>query len=430
MDKSFSKSHNSFTYINNGNTSILHTEEVSSVLLAETVGTPLYVYSYSMLAERYKTLARILPNALICFSVKANANISIIHSLAQLGAGADVVSGGELIRAIKAGVPTNKIVFAGVGKTEDEMASALNAGILQINIESEPELEQLNSVALKLGKIAPVAVRINPDVDAKTHDKIATGRRDDKFGVPYEMAQHLYKRISELPAVEAVGLATHIGSQLMSLQPFEKAFTRLGELAHTLKTDGHNIKNLDFGGGLGVNYSNQNEPSIDQYASILLKTANAVGCHITIEPGRFIAAPAGILLTRVIYVKRTQSRTFVIVDSAMNDFIRPALYDASHKVEPIIKPEKSDALETVDIVGPICESGDFLAKNKKLPSLNPGDLLAIRDTGAYGATMSSHYNSRIPAGEVLVNGKMWSVIKKQETIEDVIANEPLAHWLT
>tara|TARA_Y100001970_G_scaffold294370_1_gene451927 strand:+ start:27505 stop:28758 length:1254 start_codon:yes stop_codon:yes gene_type:complete len=409
---------------------LMYAEQVSLPELAREVGTPLYVYSSEALIERYKAIAKTNPNGLICYSVKANGNISVIRTLAQHGAGADVVSGGELYRALQAGVSPEKIVFAGVGKTEDEMGAALDANIFQINIESEPELEQLNSVALNRGTTAPVAVRVNPDVDANTHNKIATGRSGDKFGVPYEKAIHLYKKIESLKGVKATGLATHIGSQLTDLEPFEMAFSKISQLACNLKSKGHQIENIDFGGGLGIRYSSEDEPSLLHYASIVSKAASAAGCRIILEPGRWITAPAGILLTRVIYVKRTEARNFAIVDCAMNDFMRPALYDAWHEIKPVIQTKESPDKETVDVVGPICESGDFLAHDRDLPPLAPGNLLAILNTGAYGASMSSHYNSRIPASEVLVKKKKWSIIRKNSSIEAFVADENIAEWLT
>jgi len=418
-----------FNYINdNDGSRHMHAEGVSLNFLATKAGTPLYVYSYQALTERYNTLKKVLPDSLICYSVKANGNISIVNSLAQLGAGADVVSGGELQRAITAGVETKKIVFSGVGKTELEMAAALSANILQINIESEPELELLNKISLEKGVIAPVAVRVNPDVDANTHDKISTGRQEDKFGIPYKDAIYLYSKIKELKGLESVGLATHIGSQLISLEPFRKAFKKLTQLALTLKTSGHNIRSLDFGGGLGINYSGELEPNINDYAKIIKAAGDEAGCQVILEPGRFIAGPSGILLTRVIYVKRTEARTFAIVDCAMNDFMRPTLYNAWHKVELVSQQKNKVDTETVDIVGPICESGDFIAKDRDLPPLSSGTLLSIKDAGAYGASMSSYYNSRLPAGEVIVSGNEWDIIKKRQSLEDLIGLENFAHW--
>lgn len=407
----------------------LHAEGVSLRALADDASTPLYVYSSGALTARYQALADALPEALICYSVKANGNMAVLRSLARLGTGADVVSGGELRRALAAGVPPERIVFAGVGKTEDEMAAALDAGILQINVESEPELEQLGRIAAARGTSAPVAVRINPDVDAKTHDKIATGRRADKFGVPYEQAAALYARAAALPGIAVVGIAMHIGSQLMSLDPFGAAFDRLGDLARTLKAEGHDIRRLDFGGGLGIGYEDGDGPPLADYAALVNKTASAAGCHAAVEPGRFIAGPAGVLLTRVIYVKRTGEKVFAIVDAAMNDLLRPSLYDAWHRVEPVVQPAPGGRTETVDIVGPVCESGDVLARGRDLPSLSPGDLLAIRDAGAYGAVMASSYNSRPPAGEVLVRGDQWATVRERQTIEAMIAAEPVPAWL-
>jgi len=409
----------------------LYAEGIALSSLAKQVGTPLYVYSSGALTARYQALADALPDALICYSVKANGNVSVIRSLARLGAGADVVSGGELKRALAAGVPPHRIVFAGVGKTEDEMAAALDAGILQINVESEPELEQLSRVATVRGVVAPVAVRINPDVDAKTHDKIATGRKFDKFGIAHDLAADIYNRVAELPGVEAVGIAVHIGSQLTTLEPFDAAFAKLGALTRTLKGLGHDIRRMDFGGGLGIGYEDDKAPPLADYAALVRATAAGVGCEAAIEPGRFIAGPAGVLLTRVLYVKRTEERVFVIVDAAMNDLLRPSLYDAWHQVQPVTtaSEEAQADWETVDIVGPVCESGDVLARSRKLPPLAPGDLLAIRDAGAYGAVMASAYNSRPPAGEVLVRGDSHAVVRPRASIEEMIAGEPLPPWL-
>ncbi|MBJ26092.1 MAG: diaminopimelate decarboxylase [Alphaproteobacteria bacterium] len=419
----------SFTYIEkpDGEKS-MHAEEVPLALLANKIGTPLYVYSSLGLTERFNALKKVLPAALICFSIKSNSNISVIRTLSSLGSGADVVSGGELHRALHAGIEAKKIVFSGVGKTDEEMAAALNANIKQINVESVPELELLNKVALACNSVAPVAIRVNPDVDANTHNKISTGRKEDKFGVPYKEAIYLYSKIKKLEGLESVGIATHIGSQLMTLEPFSEAFRKLSSLANNLKNSGHNIQSIDFGGGLGVNYTGNAALNISDYAKIVKTAADDSGCQIIIEPGRFISAPAGVLITRVLYIKRTEAKIFAIVDSAMNDFIRPSLYDAWHQVDPIYYHQKSSPLQTVDIVGPICESGDFIAKERDLPPLTTGDLLCIRDAGAYGASMSSTYNSRAPAGEVMVSGKEWDIIKIRQTIEELISQENFARW--
>lgn len=411
---------------------VLHAEDVPLPRIAAAVGTPAYVYSTATMTRHYRVFAEGFAgaDALICYALKANSNQAVIRTLAELGAGADVVSLGELKRALAAGVPAEKIVFAGVGKTREEMAAALDAGIYQFNVESEPELEALSEVARAKGVVAPFALRVNPDVDAQTHAKISTGKLENKFGVPLARAPAVYERARSLPGVRPVGVAVHIGSQLVDLAPFEQAFRRVGELAQALRAAGHPIERLDLGGGLGIPYqagSNAMPPLPADYAAMVRRTVGHLGFRLVLEPGRLLVGNAGVLLARVIYVK-TEGRRFVIIDAAMNDLIRPSLYDAWHDIAPVREP-RGGPLEPADIVGPVCESGDVLAANRPVPPLAPDDLIAVRSAGAYGAVMSSTYNTRALAPEVLVKGAEFAVVRRRQTLDELIALDALPPWL-
>ena len=408
----------------------LHAEEVDLSDIAEAVGTPLYVYSTATIEKHYKGFAGALADmdATVCFAVKACSNIAVIKTLADLGAGADVVSGGELSRALMAGTPADKIVFSGVGKTRDEMTRALAADVFQINVESEPELAVLNELALTMGKRAPVALRVNPDVDAKTHAKITTGKGENKFGIEWTRAREVYALANAMPGIEVLGIAVHIGSQLLDLEPFRIAYRRTRDLAAILLADGFRIERMDLGGGMGIPYEGQPTPSFEDYASIVREVVGDLGLRLMFEPGRVIMGNAGLLLTRVLYVKEGTTRGFVIVDAAMNDLARPSFYDAHHRIEPVVSPPEGDGGRAMDVVGPICETGDTFAKNRKLASVKAGDLLVLRTAGAYGATMASTYNSRPLVPEVLVKGGDFAVIRARETIVDMLSRERLPPW--
>ncbi|MBT3629621.1 MAG: diaminopimelate decarboxylase [Rhodospirillaceae bacterium] len=404
----------------------LFAEDVALSQIAERFGTPSYVYSSAAFAARYRAFSEAVGDALVCYSVKANDNLAVLRCLGQEGAGVDIVSGGELARALAADIAPDKIVFAGVGKTASEMADALDAGIRQFNVESEEELEMLAGLAAARGCRAPVALRVNPDVDAKTHDKISTGRAQDKFGIEFDQAEGLYDRASKMAGIDMRGLAIHIGSQLTALAPFEAAFARLGELCLRLRAGGHAVSHLDLGGGLGISYDDKGQLNLTDYGALVQRTGDTLGASITLEPGRWMAGPAGLLLTRVVRVKRNGNKQFVIVDMAMNDLLRPALYGAWHDIQPVI-PRPGDALP-VDIVGPICESGDVIAKDRALPELRTGDLIAVRDAGAYGAVMSSSYNSRMPAAEVMVRGAESALIRPRLDYDAMLARDTLPDW--
>jgi diaminopimelate decarboxylase len=415
-----------FSY-NNGN---LCAEDVSIEKLAEEVGTPFYCYSTATLERHYNVFARAFEglDTLVCFAVKANSNIAVLKTLADQGAGADVVSGGELKRALVAGIPVDKIVFSGVGKTKEELTSALNAGVMQINVESVPELEALNKVAQSMGVQAPVSIRVNPDVDAKTHVKITTGLSENKFGIGIAEAQDVYARGREMAGIDLVGVAVHIGSQLLDLTPFKHAYTRVGDLVKTLRADGHDMRSLDLGGGLGIPYEGQETPSPEAYAKVVKEAVGDIGCRIMLEPGRVIAGNAGILVTRVVYVKEGPTRTFIIVDAAMNDLMRPSLYDAHHDIVPVVEPSPDAALIDVDIVGPICETGDTFGTKRPMPALKAGDLLAVRTAGAYGAVMSGTYNTRPLVPEILIRGDDFTVVRRRLSVDDMLAMEALPDW--
>ena len=403
---------------------VLHAEGVSLARIAEAVGTPFYCYATATLERHYRVLQEAFAglDTLICYAIKANSNQAVIATLARLGAGMDVVSEGELRRARAAGVPAAKIIFAGVGKTREEMAYALGEGILSFNVESEPELEALSEVAAGLGRTARIALRVNPDVDAKTHAKIATGKAENKFGVPFEDAPRLYAKAARLPGLEVAGIHMHIGSQITDLAPFRNAFALMRELATDLRAAGHPIRHLDLGGGLGVPYRGGNDlpPSPQEYAQVVRETVGSLGLAIKLEPGRMIVANAGILVARVIYAKRGRDKTFTVVDAAMNDLIRPTLYEAYHEVWPVEEARSRQEPIVQDIVGPICETGDYLALDRKLPPLPAGDLVAFMTAGAYGAAMSSTYNSRLLVPEVLVKGDDFAVVRPRQTYDELI----------
>lgn len=418
-----------FTYIDG----TLHAENVSLQLIAESVGTPVYVYSTATLLRHYRLFQQALSPSphLICFSVKSLSNVAILKLLADMGAGMDVVSVGEYRKARAAGVPGDRIVFSGVGKTRDEMSYALGNGIRQFNVESEAELRALSQIATSMGSIAPVTIRINPDVDARTHAKIATGKAENKFGVPLSRARSTYALAARLPGISIVGIDVHIGSQLTDLAPFEDAYRKVAELTEVLRSDGHSIERLDLGGGLGIPYSRSNEapPLPIDYGSMVRKTVGYLDCEIEIEPGRLISGNAGILLARVIYIKKGEDRDFVIVDAAMNDLVRPALYDAHHDIVSVEEPKPNSAVHTVDVVGPVCETGDTFARSRALPPLTEGDLVAFRSAGAYGAVMASEYNTRPLVPEVLVKGEQYAVIRARPSYEEMISRDILPAWL-
>ena len=411
---------------------LLCAEDVALDRLAEAVGTPFYCYSTATLERHYKVFSGALPQgSLIAFSVKANGNLAVLRTLARLGAGADVVSGGELAKALAAGIPASRIVFSGVGKTQGEMREGLEAGIYQFNVESEPELAALDDVARGLGKRAPVTLRINPDVDAKTHAKINTGTAETKFGIPFRHAREAYAHAATLKNIEIVGVDVHIGSQITELEPFETAFKRVGELVKTLRADGHAITRLDLGGGLGVPYEKDNSPPPDPtaYGAMVTRVTRDFGCILSFEPGRLIAANAGVLVSRVIYVKRGDAKTFLIIDAGMNDLIRPALYDAFHEIVPVREPAIGSPRPRYDVVGPVCETSDLFAADRSLPELKSGDLVAILSAGAYGAVMAGDYNARPRVAEVLVRGRQWGTVRPRESYDDLIAKDRIPDWL-
>lgn len=408
----------------------LAAEDVPISRIAAEIGTPFYCYSTATIERHYNVFADALAGlpATVCYSVKANGNLAVVRTLARLGAGADVVSGGELVRALRAGIPAGKIVFSGVGKTAEELAFALDENILQINVESEPELRQLNEVAVRKGQVADVAFRINPDVDAETHEKISTGRQEDKFGIDWHRVHESFATAAELPGVRAVGLAMHIGSQLTSLDPFRRAFDRLAETTRNLRAEGHDIQRLDLGGGLGIPYDGGETPTPAEYGALVAETVGELGCQLLFEPGRLIMGNAGILVTKIVYIKQGATRKFVIIDAAMNDLMRPALYDARHEIVPVNEPAGGE-LESVDVVGPVCETGDTFATELQMPPVQMADLLAIRTAGAYGAVLSSTYNSRALVPEVLVNGGEHEIVRKRIEIETLLQHETLPNWL-
>ena len=404
-------------------------EAVPLGTIAEAVSTPVYCYSQTAMRERYTAFADAFAKlgARICFAVKANANLAVIRTFADAGAGADVVSEGEMRRALDAGIAPEGIIFSGVGKSADEMDAALDAGIGQFNVESEPELQLLNAVASSKRLRAPVALRVNPDVEADSHDKVSTGRKHDKFGIPFERADTLYREAASLPGIDVLGLAVHIGSQIVRLDPFEQAFARIVDLIARLDADGQTVSRLDLGGGLGIAYDEESPPTPADYAALVARLTRGLDLELAIEPGRALVGPTGVLLTRVLYVNET-TKTFVIVDAAMNDLLRPALYNAHHPVWPVRKPEQCDAVVTVDLVGPVCESGDIFARDRAMVLPAAGDLLAIGAAGAYGAVMASSYNGRALVPEVLVSGDKFAVVRTRPNFDDMIRGETLAPW--
>jgi diaminopimelate decarboxylase len=412
---------------------VLHAEAVDLSRLADVVGTPFYCYSTATLERHYRVFTEAFAGekVLVCYAMKANSNQSVLRTLAKLGAGADVVSGGELQRALAAGIPPSKIVFSGVGKTETELRAALAADILCINIESEPELELLSQLAAETGKTARISVRVNPDVDAGTHAKISTGKSENKFGIPISRAREVYARAAKLPGIAVSGADMHIGSQIVDLSKMETAFRILAEFVQTLRADGHNISHIDFGGGLGIPYYMDREapPAPDAYAAMVKRVTHNLGCTLMFEPGRMIVGNAGILVTRVIYVKHGDAKNFVIIDAAMNDLIRPTLYEAHHDILPVRQAAKNSPTIIADVVGPVCESGDYLALDRSLPEPRPGDLLAIMTAGAYGAVQSGSYNTRPLVPEVLVKDDQYAVVRPRIDVEALIAMDKPAPWL-
>lgn len=411
----------------------LHAENVPLRRIAAAVGTPFYCYSTATLVRHYRVFRDAMAgmDALVCFAVKANSNLAVLRTLARQGAGADVVSGGELKRALAAGIPAERIVFSGVGKTPEEMTAALNVGILQFNVESEAELAALSAVAFRLGRRAAVAFRVNPDVDAKTHAKISTGKAENKFGVPWSRARQLYARAAQLPGIDVVGVDVHIGSQLTELGPFDEAFGRVVDLVRALRADGHAIRRVDLGGGLGIPYDRAGAPPPhpERYAEVVRRAVSGLDCQIILEPGRLIAGNAGVLVAKVIYVKEGERRRFVIIDAAMNDLIRPSLYDAYHEIVPVRAASPNVIMTAADVVGPVCETGDVFATDRALPPLAADDLVAILSAGAYGAVMASTYNSRALVPEVLVDGEAFAVARRRVTAEEWLAFESLPDWL-
>ncbi len=412
---------------------VLHAEDVPLPAIATHCGTPVYVYASATLERHYRVLDEALCGLehLICFAVKANGNRSVLASLARLGAGADVVSLGELRRARLAGIPAERIVFSGVGKTPEELTAALEENIYQFNVESAAELAMLDRIARKMERRAPVAFRVNPDVKPATHHKIATGSRETKFGIPYDEARDLYRQAAAMPGIRVQGIDVHIGSQITELAPFAAAFARITDLVRQLREDGIAITTVDLGGGLGVPYARAGDapPEPASYGALVRRLVGDLGCRVIVEPGRLIAANAGVLVARVVLIKETRDRRFVVLDAGMNDLMRPALYEATHEILPVRQPAAEGATITADVVGPVCETSDVFLRAARLPPLAAGDLVAIRSAGAYGASMASAYNARDLAPEVLVRGSRWAVVRARITWRDLVAHEPLAPWL-
>ncbi len=412
---------------------VLHAEDVPLPDIARAVGTPFYVYSAATFRRHYRLFQEALAGMdhLICFAMKANGNLAVLKLMGDLGAGIDVVSGGEYAKARAAGVPGERIVFSGIGKTRAEMCAALEGGIRQFNVESEPELRALSEVATSIGITAPIALRVNPDVDAKTHAKIATGKSENKFGIPISKARAVYAMAAALPGIKVVGVDVHIGSQLTDLEPFAAAFTKVADLTRALRADGHVISRLDLGGGLGIPYASSNTapPLPLEYGAVIRKTVADLGCEIEIEPGRLIAGNAGLLVSSVIYLKHGEGRDFLILDAAMNDLVRPAMYEAHHDIVTVQQPVPGTEQSPVDIVGPVCESGDTFAYARNMPPLAAGDLVAFRSAGAYGAVMASEYNMRPLIPEVLVSGDQFAVIRKRPDFDEMINRDKVPEWL-
>lgn len=412
---------------------VLHAEDVAIPDIVAAVGAPFYVYSTATLTRHFQLIDDALDGLdhLVCYAMKAASNQAILKTLAQLGAGMDVVSGGEYARARAAGVPGDRIVFSGVGKTRDEMRMALSGGIRQFNVESEPEMVVLSELAQEMDVQAPITIRVNPDVDAKTHAKIATGKSENKFGIPISRAREVYTQAAALPGIDVIGIDVHIGSQLTQLEPFEMAYQKVAELTESLRADGHNIRRLDLGGGLGIPYTRSNEspPLPSDYGAMVKRVLGHLECEIEIEPGRLIAGNAGLLVSQVIYVKEGEDRKFLILDAAMNDLIRPAMYEAHHDIDPIIEPQAGEERAIYDVVGPVCESGDTFAKGREMAQMSAGDLVAFRSAGAYGAVMSSEYNTRPLIPEVLVNGSEFAVIRPRPSFDEMINRDTIPEWL-
>ena len=412
---------------------VLHGEDVPVAEIAAQVGTPFYLYSSATLLRHFQAFDDALSwgDHLVCYAMKAASNQAILKLLGAAGAGMDVVSAGEYLRAKAAGIPGERIVFSGVGKTKEEMRIALEGGIRQFNVESEPEMRDLSEVAMSLGTVAPITVRVNPDVDAKTHAKIATGKSENKFGIPISRAKEVYAMAASLPGLKVVGIDVHIGSQLTELEPFGLAYDKVADLTQELRAEGHEITRLDLGGGLGIPYRQANErpPLPMEYGKLVQEKVGHLGVEVEIQPGRLIAGNAGIMVSKVIYVKDGEDRQFLILDGAMNDLIRPAMYDAHHDIVPLNEPAAGTEYAPYDIVGPVCESGDTFAKGRDLPSMAQGDLVAFRSAGAYGAVMSSEYNSRPLIPEVLVQGDQFAVIRPRPTFDEMIKRDALPEWL-
>ncbi len=411
----------------------LHAERVPVSDIAAAVGTPFYVYSTATLTRHYQLFTEALSPLphMVCFAIKSLSNIAVLKVLGDLGAGMDVVSGGEYLRARAAGVPGDRIVFSGVGKTRAEMRLALEGGIRQFNVESEPELRALSEVCVSMGTTAPITIRVNPDVDAKTHEKIATGKKDNKFGIPIDRAPEVYAEAASLPGLQVIGIDVHIGSQLTDLAPFEAAYLKVADLTHRLRAEGHLITRLDLGGGLGIPYSHSNEPPPlpRDYGALIKRTVGNLGCEIEIEPGRLISGNAGVLVAQVIYVKNGEDRDFLILDAAMNDLIRPAMYGAHHDILPVIEPAPGMDQQAYDVVGPVCETGDTFARARMLVAQAAGDLVAFRSAGAYGAVMASEYNTRPLIPEILVKDDHFAVIRARPTFDEILRRDTIPVWL-
>ena len=412
---------------------ILHAEDASIKEIAKKVGTPFYVYSTATLRRHFDLFESAMSGIdhLICYAVKAASNQAILRTLANFGAGMDVVSGGEYKRAREAGVEGSQIVFSGVGKTGAEMKLALTEGVRQFNVESEEELLVLSAIAHNMDKVAPITIRVNPDVDAKTHEKIATGKAENKFGIPISRARAVYAKAASLPGIQVVGIDVHIGSQLTQLLPFEEAYKKLADLTEMLRSDGHEIKRLDLGGGLGIPYGSKDgsPPTPKEYGQMIKRVLGHLNCEIEIEPGRLLVGNAGLLVSEVIYVKKGHDREFLILDAAMNDLLRPALYEAYHDIVPVMQPSVNQKNTVYDVVGPVCETGDTFAKSRTMHICKPGELVAFRSAGAYGAAMASEYNTRPLVPEVLVNNSDYSEIRERPTLDEIIGRDKIPNWL-
>jgi len=409
----------------------LHAEAVDLSDIAAAAGTPTYVYSASVIEANYRAYADAMDglNVGIHFALKANGNLAVVALLAGLGAGADIVSGGELKRALAAGVPAERIVFSGVGKSREELSQAVVAGVGQINVESEPELEALNDVAASLGRRQRAAFRINPDVDANTHEKISTGKKGDKFGIAYDRVRAIFATAARLPYIEPTGVALHIGSQLTDLEPFRRAYARAAELVRALRADGVRIDSIDLGGGIGITYENEVPPSLTDYAAMVAETVGNLGCKLAVEPGRSVVGPAGVLLTRVIYRKNGDDRAILILDAGMNDLVRPSMYGAYHPILPVVEPAAGAPVSPIDVAGPVCETGDTFARGRALSPIEAGDLVAIGAAGAYGFTMASNYNARPMPAEILVRGRHFEIIRPRQAVEALFADERIPGWV-